>query len=610
MEKSAVGVLKQYFGYTSFRRGQKEIIEAVLSGRDVLGIMPTGAGKSLCYQIPALLSDGLTVVLSPLISLMKDQVDSLKQNGVAAETINSAMEWEDVSPVFSRARRKEIKLLYVAPERLDGGFLEFLRDIDISLLVVDEAHCVSQWGHDFRPSYLAIAPVAASLAKRPVIAAFTATATPEVRDDIAKQLALNDPFRLTTGFDRENLFFRVEHPSDKYETLKKYIGQYPKMSGIVYASTRKNVESVCERLKNDGINAVRYHAGLSDEERNENQEAFIYDRANVIVATNAFGMGIDKSNVRYVIHYNMPQNIDSYYQEAGRAGRDGMVADCILLYGASDVRTAKFFIENSPPETRPAAKRKLKSIIDYCHTEKCLRAHILNYFGEEPILKNCENCGNCTSGVKPTDIKQEALMIISCVYRMEQATGGKRYGEKMIADVLHGSKRSEITSAGLDKISTYGLLKDMGIDTIREMIDFVISKGLLVIEDPKFATLAFCEKTWQYLKKPVPLHARTTVKSKTKTVSPPPERKRKIEMRAETEGLFEELRALRRVFAKDEGVPPYIVFTDRTLYAICDKMPVTEDELLDIQGVGEAKLEKYGEAVIDAVIEWKERKGK
>ena len=376
--EQALEVLKKVFGYGSFRKGQQEIIEAVTSGRDALGIMPTGAGKSLCYQIPAILSGGIAVIISPLISLMKDQVDSLIQNGVSAASINSAMDWESASDIFRGVRQGQVRLLYVAPERLEGaGFAEFLRSIEIGLVVVDEAHCVSQWGHDFRPSYLNIAPVIASLPKRPTVAAFTATATPEVRDDIISQLALREPFTLTTGFDRENLFFHVEHPADKNAALMQYIRQFPDVSGIVYASTRKNVETICERLRGHGISAVRYHAGLSDEERRRNQESFIYDRAAVMVATNAFGMGIDKSNVRYVIHYNMPSNLDAYYQEAGRAGRDGLPADCVLFYGSKDIMTARFFIAQSPEETRAASYRKLQAMVDYCHTNDCLRGYIL-----------------------------------------------------------------------------------------------------------------------------------------------------------------------------------------------------------------------------------------
>ena len=605
--EQALEVLKKVFGYGSFRKGQQEIIEAVTSGRDALGIMPTGAGKSLCYQIPAILSGGTAIIISPLISLMKDQVDALVQNGVSAASINSAVDWETASDIFREVRQGRVSLLYVAPERLEGeGFAEFLRSIDIGLVVVDEAHCVSQWGHDFRPSYLNIAPVIASLPKRPTVAAFTATATPEVRDDIISQLALREPFTLTTGFDRENLFFHVEHPADKNAALIQYVRQFPDVSGIVYASTRKNVESICERLRGHGINAVRYHAGLSDEERRRNQESFIYDRASIMVATNAFGMGIDKSNVRYVIHYNMPSNLDAYYQEAGRAGRDGLPADCILFYGSRDIMTARFFIAQSPEETRPAAYRKLQAMVDYCHTNNCLRGYILSYFGESGVPEKCSACGNCTNEIERVDITVEAQKILSCVYRMAQASGGGKYGSVMLVNVLRGSKREEVRRLGFDKISTWGLLKEHSAQNVHEMINFLISENYLQMENSDYPVLSFTERTMPFLRSATPLIMRRT-EERARKAERLKKRAKSVEIvRSE---LFEELRALRRAIATEEGVPPYVVFTDKTLSAICDMLPTDEEEFLEVPGVGAAKLERYGEAFIDAVNDWKGRQG-
>lgn len=605
--EQALEVLKKVFGYGSFRKGQQEIIEAVTSGRDALGIMPTGAGKSLCYQIPAILSGGTAIIISPLISLMKDQVDALVQNGVSAASINSAVDWETASDIFREVRQGRVSLLYVAPERLEGeGFAEFLRSIDIGLVVVDEAHCVSQWGHDFRPSYLNIAPVIASLPKRPTVAAFTATATPEVWDDIISQLALHEPFTLTTGFDRENLFFHVEHPADKNAALIQYVRQFPEVSGIVYASTRKNVESICERLRGHGINAVRYHAGLSDEERRRNQESFIYDRASIMVATNAFGMGIDKSNVRYVIHYNMPSNLDAYYQEAGRAGRDGLPADCILFYGSKDIMTARFFIAQSPEETRPAAYRKLQAMVDYCHTNNCLRGYILSYFGESGVPEKCSACGNCTNEIERVDITVEAQKILSCVYRMAQASGGGKYGSVMLVNVLRGSKREEVRRLGFDKISTWGLLKEHSAQNVHEMINFLISENYLQMENSDYPVLSFTERTMPFLRSATPLIMRRT-EERAQKAERLKKRAKSVEIvRSE---LFEELRALRRAIATEEGVPPYVVFTDKTLSAICDMLPTDEEEFLEVPGVGAAKLERYGEAFIDAVNDWKGRQG-
>ncbi len=602
-------VLKNTFGYSSFRAGQEEVINGILSGRDVLAVMPTGAGKSLCYQIPAILGSGVTVVISPLISLMKDQVDSLTQNGVSAASINSSMDWEDVSDIFRAVRRNELSLLYIAPERLEGeGFLEFLRSINISFIVVDEAHCVSHWGHDFRPSYLNIASVVSSFENRPPVAAFTATATPEVRSDIAAQLGLKDHISVGTGFDRSNLFFQVEHPADKKRSLLELIKNYPEMSGIVYCSTRRNVDDVCEKLRAEGVNALRYHAGLGDFERCENQDAFIYDKANVIVATNAFGMGIDKSNVRFVIHYNMPSSLDSYYQEAGRAGRDGLASDCILLFSSADIVTARFLISQSNDEdVIRSGLRKLQAMIDYCHTESCLRAYILSYFGDSGKFGesgNCGSCGSCASVAERTDITIEAKKILSCVFRMAERTGGRRFGSVMLIDVLRGSQKERIKSLELDRISTWGLMKnDYSADNIRNIINYLVASGYLQTDEGEFPTLSFTEKTLPFLKSSDKLMMRRYEKKPDK-------------LKAVRKGvsiingdLFDLLRKLRKKLASDERVPPYVVFSDNTLLAMCEILPSDDDEFMGVPGVGSVKLRKYGAQFLEVINEWREGAG-
>ncbi|MDR1132683.1 MAG: DNA helicase RecQ [Synergistaceae bacterium] len=624
-------ILKNVFGYDSFRRGQEEIINEMLSGRDVLGVMPTGAGKSVCYQIPAILSGGVSIVISPLISLMKDQVDALRSNGVNAAAINSAMDWDDVRSVLWSARAGKTPLLYIAPERLEGeGFREFLSSLSVSLVVVDEAHCVSQWGHDFRPSYLAIAPAIDSLPKRPAVAAFTATATEEVKTDIIRQLAMDSPFVLTTGFDRENLFFQVEHPADKMSFLLSYAKKFPGMPGIVYCSTRKKTESVCGKLVAHGIRAVRYHAGLDDAERLKNQEDFIFDRATVMVATNAFGMGIDKSNVRYVIHYNMPGSIDSYYQEAGRAGRDGSPSDCILLYGGEDKSTITYLImQGEDKNTKETAFRKLRQMLDYCHTSGCLRRHILNYFGESVPDGGCGDCGNCRSVAERHDITVEAQKIMSCVYRAAEKTGGKKYGPHVIADILRGhpsnvSRREQVARFGLNAISTWGIMKDTAARDIVYIIDFLAAEGYLMTDE--FGALSFTERSFPFLKSKTRLLMRrheSGQKPKQERVPDKAAAKggffsggiletlRKtvtVGKRSAFSGeLFEALRRMRREIAASEGVPPYVVFSDKTLQAMCDALPSDEDEMLSVPGVGRMKFEKYGHMFMDAIREWREK---
>lgn len=588
-------ILKRYFGYDAFRNGQSEAIDAILAGRDLLCVMPTGAGKSVCYQIPAMLLGGVAVVISPLISLMKDQVDSLEHSGIHACAIHSGMEWSHVKPVFREARDGSVKILYIAPERLSSeGFKNFLNDIDISMVVVDEAHCVSHWGHDFRPSYMSIAPVVDSLDRRPIVAAFTATATPDVRDDIAKQLSLHTPKTIVTGFDRENLFFQIERPSDKTLYLKSYLRKFPDMPGIVYCSTRKAVESVCDDLRAMGVNAVRYHAGLDERERSENQEAFIFDRASVMVATNAFGMGIDKSNVRFVIHYNMPGSIDSYYQEAGRAGRDGAPADCILLFSRGDINTIRFLISQiEDAEAKETAQKNLASMTAYANSSSCLRANILRYFGERDVPDKCGSCGNCSSVLERTDITIDAQKILSCVFRMTQKAGGS-YDRKLMSGALRGSRAAQIKELGFDTITTWGIMKGATDTYIQNVTDFLIFEELL--REAADGGLSFTEKSMPFLKNGTRLMMREYA-DKAAEVLPCED--------DEAPTLFNDLRELRKSIAARENVPPYIIFTDKTLLAISEMMPENEHDLLAVPGVGQVKLERYGSEFIDAVRAWR-----
>lgn len=595
-------VLQSVFGFRAFRKGQQELLEQTMAGRDVLGIMPTGAGKSLCYQVPALLFDGLTVVLSPLISLMKDQVDALRGNGVAAEALHSALDREEGEQILRRVRSGQCRLLYIAPERLENAFfLHVLRALPVALFVVDEAHCVSQWGHDFRPSYLRIAPTIATWPQRPPVAAFTATATPEVRDDMVRKLGLLDPFLLTTGFDRENLFFRVERPRDKMAFLLAAVKRRPQDPGIVYAATRKVVEEVCDALRRQGIAAVRYHAGLDEEERRKNQEAFLHDRATVMVATNAFGMGIDKSNVRYVLHYNMPKSIDSYYQEAGRAGRDGEPGDCTLLYAPRDIATARFLIrQGGNDEGIRTDLKKLQSMVDYCAPGRCLRHHLLQYFGEQRAASRCGSCSNCTDPVEYRDITVEAKKVLSCVYRMEERTSGMHFGASLLIQVLRGSRDRRLQELGFDTLSTWGLLKDVPREELRDMVDFLVAEGYLALSEDAHATLGFTAKSRPFLRSTAPLLWGRPAPALEASLPPPDARAGSDER----EDLFEALRTLRREIAEEQGVPPYVVFPDSTLRGMCRRLPLSPDEFLDVPGVGHTKLERYGDRFLALLRRW------
>ncbi len=595
-------LLKEYFGHSAFREGQEDIIDYIMSGRDALCIMPTGAGKSVCYQIPALAADGVTIVISPLISLMNDQVTGLIQSGVKAAYLNSSLTSGQYMRALDNIRSGKYKIIYVAPERLmTESFLAVCEDIDISVVAVDEAHCVSQWGQDFRPSYLKIPDFIDKLEPRPVVAAFTATATSDVKDDILRILRLHDPFQITTGFDRPNLFFSVMKPKNKSGELLDLLAGRRESSGIIYCSTRKKVEEVCELLKANGYAATRYHAGLSETERRQNQEDFVYDRSTVMVATNAFGMGIDKSNVSYVIHYNMPKNIESYYQEAGRAGRDGEEAECILLYSPQDVRINKFMIDNSEPNpeldtqqqaaVRELDYKRLKYMTIYCTTNDCLRGFILKYFGEKQ-KSYCGKCSSCLTRYETKDATIEAQKIISCIIR-----AGQRYGRKMIIDILRGSKNDRLTSAGLDRLSTYGIMSDSSENSIRSIIACLEENGYIVSTEGEYPVLKILPASSDILK------------GKTKfEIKIPKERsgKEKKPDKKESSGgfsaaLYEKLRALRGQLADQAHVPAYVIFSNATLEDMCRRMPTTDEEFLRVSGVGRKKLEFYGSKFMDVI---------
>ncbi|MDF2591250.1 MAG: ATP-dependent helicase RecQ [Clostridia bacterium] len=593
MKSKTIQILQEYFGYSEFKRGQESIIDEILSGNDVVGIMPTGAGKSLCFQIPALVLEGTAIVISPLISLMKDQVDTLNEMGIKAAFINSSLNTQEFRSITAKAQQGDYKLLYIAPERLETeSFWGLLSQLDISLIAVDEAHCISEWGHDFRPSYTKIAEMIARLPKRPVVAALTATATIQVKQDIIRLLKLKKPYVQITGFDRENLYFSVEKPRKKFDFLLKYIKKNITNTGIVYCSTRKTVESVCKQLNENGISATRYHAGLTDEERIANQEAFIFDKAQVIVATNAFGMGIDKSNTRYVVHYNMPKTMENYYQEAGRSGRDGERAECILLFSAADIITNKLLIENSGNNVdRTNEYKKLQEMVDYCNTDSCLRKYILSYFGEDDSPNECGNCGSCNGNVESTDITTEAQKILSCIKRTNE-----RFGSGIITDVLKGSGTEKLRTLGFDKLTTFGIMKEYSKETIKEIIAYLIAENFIDVKGDKYPILALNLKAYGLLKGETELCIKRVIIKETPKA-------KKSEHKVSND-LFEKLRGLRRVIAEEHRVPPFIIFSDTTLKDMCAKLPLTGDNMLEVSGVGKFKLEKYGDRFIELIKEY------
>lgn len=598
-------LLKKYFGHGSFRQGQEEIIDSILAGRDCLGVMPTGAGKSICFQIPALMLDGVTIVISPLISLMKDQVEALTQSGVSAAYINSTLYAGEYQRIYDIAASGGYKVLYVAPERLlTEDFLGLCAGLKIPLVAVDESHCVSHWGQDFRPSYLKIPEFIAALEKRPVLAAFTATATDTVKADIVKILGLKDPFSVTTGFDRQNLYFEVRKPRDKDEELLSILRGASGGSTIVYCSTRKNVESVCGMLCDNGFNAEMYHAGMADRERKRTQEDFIYDRCGVMVATNAFGMGIDKSDVSLVVHYNMPKDLESYYQEAGRAGRDGGPARCILLYSGRDVNIAEFLIENSHEdselsprelaEIRKRDKERLRQMTFYSTTTGCLREFILKYFGDK-APNYCGNCGNCVTKFETVDVTVEAQKILSCIFRLKQR--GRSSGRVLIANILLGSRSEKILQGSLDKLSTYGLLKGGNRSRIISIIDFLVREEYIEIE-AEHSTCQLTSKADEFVK------SRATLLMKL-----PKEKAEKEKPKQEYEENPELMKLLKQErfrLASTMGVPAYVVFSDATLREMSAKMPLTEEEFLKISGVGSRKAERYGKTFLGIIKDFKQ----
>ena len=591
-----MSVLKKYYGYDSFRPGQKEIIDAILDKKDVLGIMPTGGGKSICYQIPALLLEGVTIVVSPLISLMKDQVDTLKEYGVAAELINSTLSNYEFREIMDSAREGNYKLLYVAPERLETeSFLSLLEEIPVSMVAVDEAHCVSQWGHDFRPSYRRIHSMIERLPKRPIITAFTATATPHVKEDIIKLLDLYHPFEYVSSFDRGNLYFEVRKPSNKLQEIQTYLSEHKGESGIIYCATRKNVEEVCERLNHLGIAATKYHAGLSDEERKQNQESFLFDEVPLIVATNAFGMGIDKPNVRFVLHYNMPKNMEGYYQEAGRAGRDGDLAECILLFSTQDIMTNRYLIEKGSESGRTIEYDKLNKMVDYCNTGGCLRNYILQYFGEKGLDVPCHNCGSCNNDIEETDITIEAQKILSCVKRMHE-----KFGASQVADVLKGANTQKIRSLHFNELSTYGIMSDYPKDVIKELISYLIAEGKLCLTGTEYPVVQLTEESYSILKGTQKISIRRVIRKETKK-----------DFSSSISGvwdhmLFEYLRKTRQEEAAKQHIQPFMVFADNTLKEMARVYPITREELLQVSGVGEYKANKYGDLFIGMIREYVE----
>lgn len=583
MLNKARQILQKFYGYEDFRPGQKKVVESLLNRNDTVAIMPTGAGKSICFQIPALLFEGVTLVISPLISLMKDQVDSLRQLGIAAVYINSSVskaqlykDLQDISAGF-------YKIIYIAPERVTSEYLpDGFKNLNISMVAVDEAHCLSQWGHDFRPSYRNILNFTNSLRIKPIISAFTATATPEVKTDIINLLGLKQPNVFVTGFDRPNLYFSVLRGEVKDKFVIDYVKKHQDEAGIIYVGTRKDVDALQVLLEIKGIKAGRYHAGMTDEERNQMQEDFLYDNLSVMVATNAFGMGIDKPNVRYVIHYNMPKNMEAYYQEAGRAGRDGLSGNCILLYSPQDTQLQKFLISKSTEsEIRQQLEyKRLQSMVDYCHTPQCLRAFILHYFGEFDVEEHCDNCSNCKLEGELIDITIDAQKVLSCVYRMHE-----RFGVKMIAEVLKGSKSAKVKQFNFERLSTYGLMKERKLKDISDLILRLSAMQYLDITESQYPVVTLNELSWQVLRGQKKVWQKMVIVKKAKAKGE----------------LFEALRSLRKELATKERLPPYMIFSDATLTQMATDKPTDLELMKNIRGVGEFKLQKYGEEFLTVI---------
>ena len=573
-------VLHKYYGYNSFRKGQYEIITNILSKRDTFCILPTGGGKSICYQIPALLFKGATIVISPLIALMKDQVDNLKSNGINAEYINSTQNLESIDNIMEMCRNGRVKLLYIAPERLENEFFKRrLRSLNISQLAIDEAHCVSMWGHDFRRSYGLINDFISSLRVRPVVTAFTATATEIVRKDVVKLLGLRNPYIYIGSFDRDNLSIRVHIEEDKLELVKDIIKDKENEAGIIYCATRKEVDGLYFYLKDLGYDVLKYHGGLKDEEKEYYQDEFLNENSNVMIATNAFGMGIDKSNVRYIVHFTIPKNIESYYQEIGRAGRDGAMSECHILFNRSDIRTLEYLIYTTVQIDRKELEiKKLQSMIDFCESKECLRAFILKYFGEEEVREYCNNCSNCLNSDELRDYTIEAQKILSCVYRTRE-----RYGVAVLVDVLRGMIGPKIINDKLNELTTYGIMREYSSKFIRDLIKALIDFGYVNLKEGTYSMLQLNEKSYSILKSKQRVMLKLSYENEEKVIN---------------SDLFNKLRIWRRDTAIKEGVKPYIIFSDATLIELCNKLPKTEQELLEIRGMGEKKFNKYGEDLL------------
>lgn len=587
-------VLKKYFGYDDFRVGQRELIDGILKGKDVLGIMPTSGGKSLCYQIPSILMKGTSFVISPLISLMKDQVDTLTEIGIPATYINSTLNDEEIQRTFNDIYEGKYHLVYIAPERLKSyDFVELAQNITIPFIAVDEAHCISQWGHDFRPSYREISKFIKTLSNRPILAAFTATATKEIVRDIKELLHLQNPEEIITSFDRPNLFFQVKREIDKKTFLINYLKKHKNESGIIYCSTRKEVEGTGTLLENKGYRVSIYHGGMTKEKREEAQEAFLYDESLVMVATNAFGMGIDKSNVRFVIHYNIPQSMEAYYQEAGRAGRDGEKSDCILFFSPHDVMKQKFLIQESQlnPDRLAASYKNLQYLVDYCYTHHCLRHKILSYFGQKEIQDTCNHCSSCVDNKELKEITIEAQKILSCVYRM-----GQKYGSTLVAQVLKGSTNKKLLRLGLNRLSTYNIMKSYTEKEIKLIISVLLSQGYLTLTESQFPVIRLTAASVRVLKGEEKVYMAIEAAEDSPSKS--------IEIHRE---LFEDLKILRKKLASEKKVPPYIIFPDTSLREMAMYLPITEQSFLKIKGVGQKKYKSYGKSFIAVIEDFVER---